>query len=748
MRAGSLGFVALIPELRVHGVSGTLPRDMLYTDPLPRDQVGWTRVYRRRIQSDAADAFRWGGVTSGPAITAFWLLLLPFALANTAGWMAAPKAWRVPFVALMRLACLMLTGIFVLEAVTVIVDLPWHRLGGPPPIVPTIPVVGDTLDDLVAWAWTNPRWVGVLLMAASLLIMVVLTMVASRSHFEQRSTAFQRVWSPATGALVVEGEDLADLTVRATSPSEPSMWSRPPTVDRLARLHVSFGVGLIGLVAAGVASGGAQNLPTTPIGLLTLALMATVIVAILFSQTATGHGVVDRTIAWLPIVTVVITAIGLAAFVTSDAQPSRHLPGLHDLVFILVAVLGASVIFAFVSGFSSRPIALTVIGGMAGGGLGAGLAMAAEKGLGLEGALPNGLGWFAASSMYGFLLIALVFAVRFAWVARRNLHPDRRDPRAVGLPMGALRETIPAVDTAFDILVVALTGVVAVAVAFRWPDLFGQQLPAIDQQPFSPWLGYVATGLFLAIVLMTTVAFTLMRKGRLALLSIIGGAVVLLVVRFGIPGTRVFGIPLDLGTFPSVAAALAVLLPASFIVTRIIGGLRNESKRRGIGIIWDLAGMWPRWYHPFAPPPYGPRVVTDLRTEVERRLEQGNKLLLAAHSQGSVVASVVIRQLNNDQRSRLAYLTYGSPVQRLYHRFFPAHFTSTWIAGLRAELEDGRGLRWRNLYRRTDPIGGQIDGVTGVDPIADVARSHGAYELEPEYDQARDAIWGSLALPQ
>jgi hypothetical protein len=57
---------------------------MLYTDPLPRDTVGWTRVYRRRIQSDAAEAFRWGGVTSGPAITAFWLLLLPFALANTA----------------------------------------------------------------------------------------------------------------------------------------------------------------------------------------------------------------------------------------------------------------------------------------------------------------------------------------------------------------------------------------------------------------------------------------------------------------------------------------------------------------------------------------------------------------------------------------------------------------------------------------------------------------------------------------
>ena len=721
---------------------------MLYTDPLPRDQVGWTRVYRRRNQSDAAEAFRWGGVTSGSAITAFWLLLLPFALANTAGWMAAPKAWRVPFVALMRLACLMLTGIFVLEAVTVMVDLPWHRLGGSPPIVPMVPVVGDTLGDLVGWAWTNPRWVGVMLLAASLLVMVVLTMVASRSHFEQRSTAFRRVWSPSTKALMVEGEDLRDLTVEATSPSDPSMWSRPPTADRLARLHVSFGVGLIGLVAAAVAADGVQNLPTTPTGLMNLGLMAVVIAATLFSQTATGHGVVDRTIAWLPIVTVAITLTGLAAFVASNARPSRHLPGLHDLVFILVAVLGASVILGFVSGFSSRPVALMVMAGMAGGGLGAGVAMAAERGLGLPGALPNGLGWFAASSLFGFLLISLVFASRFAWVARRNLHPDSRDPRAVGLPLRALRETVPAVETAFDILVVALTGLVAVVVAFRWPDLFGQQLPAIDQQPFSPWLGYAASGLFIAIVLMITLAFALMRKGSLVLLSIIGGAVVLIVARIGLPGTRVFGIPLDLGTFPSVAAAVSVLIPASFILTRIIGGLRNESKRRGIGILWDLAGMWPRWYHPFAPPPYGPRVVTDLRAEVESRLEQDKNLLLAAHSQGSVVASVVIRQLGDDQRSRLAYLTYGSPVQQLYRRLFPAHFTPGWIAGLRAELVGGEGLRWHNLYRRTDPIGGQIDEVPGVDPIADVTRSHGGYELEPEYELARDAIWGLLALPQ
>jgi hypothetical protein len=289
---------------------------------------------------------------------------------------------------------------------------------------------------------------------------------------------------------------------------------------------------------------------------------------------------------------------------------------------------------------------------------------------------------------------------------------------------------------------------VVLIVAYRWPDVFERALPSIDQPPFTPWLGYVATGVFVLIVGLVVGAFVIMRQRGLAIAALGAGALTLVIARFGIPGTSVFGIPLDLGTFPSVAAAAAILLPASFILTRIVGGLRNESKRRAVGIIWDLAGLWPRWYHPFAPPPYGPKVVVDLRTEVEGRLSDGGKLVLAAHSQGSVLAAVVVRQLSGDSRSRLGFLTYGSPLQRLYGWLFPAHLTPDWIAGLRSELSGPKGLRWRNLYRRTDPIGGSIDEVPGEGPIEDVDNSHGGYEQEPEYGLARDAVWGLLALPQ
>lgn len=709
--------VVLIPELRIHGVSGTLPRDMLDTDPIPRDPEGWTRVFLRPGHRDSVEAFRWGGMTSGSAATAFWLLLLPFALANTAGWMAAPRAWRTPYVAVVRLACLMLTGIFVLEAVTVTVDLPWHRLEG----------LTLTVD---------PRWIGAGLMVASLLIIVVLTLVSGRSHFEERMSPARRIWSPSPSALLTKGEVSQDRTVEPTSPSDPAMWDQPATANRLARLHVSFGITLIGTVAATAAVGGVQHLPGTYTGLVNLGVLALIILATALAQTATGSGIVDRLIAWLPIFSLMAFIGGVASFLLSDLRPARHLPGLHDLAFTVVVALGGLVLLAFLVGFSSRPAALLVIAGIAGGGLGAGLALAVERGLQIEGALPNGFGWFAASSLFAFLLITLILAIRFAWVARRSL------------PMQALRDTVPAMETAFNVLVVALTGLVVLIVAYRWPDVFERALPSIDQPPFTPWLGYVATGVFVLIVGLVVGAFVIMRQRGLAIAALGAGALTLVIARFGVPGTSVFGIPLDLGTFPSVAAAAAILLPASFIMTRIVGGLRNESKRRAVGIIWDLAGLWPRWYHPFAPPPYGPKVVVDLRTEVEGRLSDGGKLVLAAHSQGSVLAAVVVRQLSGDSRSRLGFLTYGSPLQRLYGWLFPAHLTPDWVAGLRSELSGPKGLRWRNLYRRTDPIGGSIDEVPGEGPIEDVDNSHGGYEQEPEYGLARDAVWGLLALPQ
>ncbi|MCZ9345910.1 hypothetical protein NGM37_50085, partial [Streptomyces sp. TRM76130] len=54
-------------------------------------------------------------------------------------------------------------------------------------------------------------------------------------------------------------------------------------------------------------------------------------------------------------------------------------------------------------------------------------------------------------------------------------------------------------------------------------------------------------------------------------------------------------------------------------------------------------------------------------------------------------------------RGRVALLTYGSPLERLYGRWFPAHFGPAALASLHREIDC-----WRNLYRDTDPIGGPV----------------------------------------
>src|SRR5680860_985946 len=83
-------------ELRIHGVSGTPPEAMLQ-HPHARLVAGDSRAVFHRRWFPAHDdldvphrshreAFSWGGLTSGGASRALWLLLLPFALVNVASW--------------------------------------------------------------------------------------------------------------------------------------------------------------------------------------------------------------------------------------------------------------------------------------------------------------------------------------------------------------------------------------------------------------------------------------------------------------------------------------------------------------------------------------------------------------------------------------------------------------------------------------------------------------------------------------
>ena len=143
---------------------------------------------------------------------------------------------------------------------------------------------------------------------------------------------------------------------------------------------------------------------------------------------------------------------------------------------------------------------------------------------------------------------------------------------------------------------------------------------------------------------------------------------------------------------------------------------RNETMRRTVGVLWDVGCFWPRAAHPLSPPSYAERAIPELTGRVEQLTADG-RVVLSGHSQGSVLVAATVLQLSDAARERTSLLTHGSPVRRLYSRFFPAYFGASTVAAVRAAV----GGRWRNLYRDTDPIGAWVlDGVTR--PNAEVDR--------------------------
>ena len=90
-----------VTELRVHGVGGTAPAAMLdVPDPVQVSGDRVAGVWRRRQDADnqggRVEAYAWGGLNGRGFSAALWLLALPFAMVNLAGWMAPRKDPATP----------------------------------------------------------------------------------------------------------------------------------------------------------------------------------------------------------------------------------------------------------------------------------------------------------------------------------------------------------------------------------------------------------------------------------------------------------------------------------------------------------------------------------------------------------------------------------------------------------------------------------------------------------------------------
>lgn len=146
---------------------------------------------------------------------------------------------------------------------------------------------------------------------------------------------------------------------------------------------------------------------------------------------------------------------------------------------------------------------------------------------------------------------------------------------------------------------------------------------------------------------------------------------------------------------------------------------------------------------------YRSRMHDGLRTLIGDKLTglEQPRVVVAGHSLGSVIALDALRsrQTALDGIEQLDLVTAGSPLLRLFHRFFPADY-----ARPGAELERlwsaNPGLRWINAYRPLDYVGGRLgseeEGVLDI-RIPQRLRLHTNYWGDPcVVQQVQHALGG------
>lgn len=712
-------------ELRVHGVSGTPPDYMLSsahtTQVAGDDRSRCFRPTDAQGRPESApdghllEAFHWGRWTSGSWMQGLWLLLIPFGIVNAAQYMLpAPtsgpsRAARALTGALLRIVALVLTGLFAVTVCLVVVDLvAWQSLVGPEPQ----PVAG---------------W---LLVAAGLALAALLIAALSRLGQVDTGRRYRFASAPARdlgrGAGGVAG--LGDAAFFDGDPDSPTLRH----LHRACGLSVVAWLGLSVAADAGVAW--AQGWRWMPVGLIGLLVGVVFLSGDPERTTAVRTGRAASGAAWarwsLPVAVVLrvlagsAVLLGLAALVGTEVEGVGRLPGMDAVVGVLVAagfggltllVLAVAVVAITTSRAARRtprPFR-RFAGGMAAGlasAVGCYLAVGFTAGLtlGVQGLInavtdesvraPALLQRFS----YAWGVTALVFAgvACGAWLglrrSRRRFTERARaamtfgDPPSLRLPMSWVHRVGRAMQLArlknaaapFVVVWTVLGLVLAAAIASA---LWADQLTGPGGGAEPVFLLDLLTGTSSAPGEPVSGEDVIIGIGQATLLGFGGGAVLL-----------------------------------------ARGALRSEGARRGLNVVWDVVAFWPRSTHPFVPPPYAQEVVPALVRRIcwhlgvpdpledaalptsgepggaEPNPDPAREVVVAAHSQGSLISLVALLWLPPEVRSRVRWLTFGSQLRGQFARGFP-HYVD---ADLLREVAGA--FRWISLYRDTDPVAGPV----------------------------------------
>ncbi|MFF5180067.1 hypothetical protein ACFY2Q_18755 [Micromonospora sp. NPDC000316] len=657
-------------ELRVHGVSRAGADQVLNQPHL--EQVAGDRnggFYRPRAGYPGAtgpggvttEAYRWSDLPSGTAVRTLSLVfLLPFMLCNVALWMRPgnPGSKHV-VLALCRILALTLTMLYVLSIVGVALDLvAWRCMGTP-----------SCMSGRSWLSWLGGRSPGLRLGVLSVVPVAaigILWWLGSRQG--QTFDAF-RTPVEETSAHRLSGV---------------GQWDAAPLVGRLRSVHVAAAFatldGSLLLARATTHSSPVMMVLLVVCGAVLLACLALLTSVRVIDQLGRERQVDGFTRA-LRTVTCGLTILVIVHIIRSPAPwpEGGSLPG-----------YSATMAWLFVSQTVLVAILAVVVVSRRGG---------SRRG-----------GALRALGVPVFMTIAAGFAVAFSaeLVYRVSDLLDREGDTADTL------ETSPPLAykwAIFGFFLAVMTsllvaGVItlltrrkrrraaAAIVAADFPDAppeAAQRLRQIEEA--------VARARFTERLEPLTVVY--------AALAALGLATSLLGLFQLHPDDvleRYIGVPAGLVDF---MVGLGSYLIAAIIVGLVLGGIfayRTAPFRRYVGVLWDLGTFWPRAAHPFAPPCYAERAVPELTKRITYLVDQGNGVLLAGHSHGSVLLAATVLQLPHRITERVGLLTYGSPLRRLYSPLFPAYVDDEVLH----EIGQRVGWRWLNLWRDTDPIGGWI----------------------------------------
>lgn len=727
-------------ELRIHGVSGTPPESMLQ-HPHVRLVAGDAKAgfYRRwfpaRNSLDVPgkhhrEAYAWGGLTSGGGSRALWLLLLPFALVNLASWTEAGRpdealARRRTVEALLRLFALTLTLTFVLAIATVTMDLLAWQCAAPGSRC----AAQDGLAGTIARVGAPGRRLALGLVAPAALVGLLWYLGHRTWRDYERQTM-----PPDSGRP------------RDFSLADPRFWNGDLPVRRLRALHIAAAWALLALLVVDPVRRHLSDIGSPSVAFAVVVEAVAAALGLGCLAVAPLPGIADRRTPdddpspaqqrlevgwrWLPwlglgvlaAAVVVAVAPGTPAWRTEGAMPL--LSGLLHTGFCIQATL-LLVLLALNRTLprDPRPLipvalrghalpVLATIGWLLAGGFAAGLAMRVGDWLGKP--VADDVNRQRVRDARAALESSSSFADRVAAL-------DAPDPLVVPAPF-----TWVALVAA--VLAIVVLPVLIGASVYRLGRLTADQIKTIlVARPDADRDRARAVGRGYALAAMTDYAPRYLGRAVLAASAL----VVLGTVMYGFdPSWPQRNLPILTGFGSWAVGALALLLIA-------LGraAYRTPQLRRTVGILWDLASFWPRAVHPLAPPCYSERVLPDLveRSDALTR-DENDRLLLSAHSQGTVIALAAVLQMGTPTARRTALLTYGSPLTRLYAAFFPGYFNrAAYEAAIRqldCDVAVPNTWPWRNLYRRSDPIGGWVlapaelatgDGVDRqlVDPIFD-----------------------------